>query len=161
MKRFPSISRPVLINLNPFPESVTTCASYGRMTELRASFEGKTNGLSWSMPENFRDVFCRVFDCAPASFERRVFWRCLYPHAAPLAWFILLVRPQFFRNDFKTIRQLGILRTREEIRIELDSLCYANKQGGGTLRNVFRIRVSGKRLMRLHAELLSSIREMP
>lgn len=124
------------------------------MMEMRASFDGSVSALQQSAAENFRAAFCRDKGCPIDAFERAVFWRCLYPHAVLVAWIILLVRPQFFQNDFKTIRQLGILRRRDEVRNELDSLSYENRQHGGALRNVFKIRVSGKRLMRLHSRMM-------
>ena len=107
------------------------------------------------MMEDFLTTFCRRFNCPVESFERKVFWRCLYPQAFPVAWLILLLRSEYFANDLQTIRQLGIVRTREEMHAELDALAYLNRQQGGTLRNSCKVRVSGRRLLRLYDEVFA------
>ena len=115
---------------------------------------GQMNGNVPTELETFREAYCRRFSCPVDHFERKVFWRALYPHSIPVAWLILLLKPKYFANDFAAIRQFGILRTREEAHSELDGLAYTNRHQPSSLRNVFRVRVSGRRLLRLFGEAL-------
>ena len=103
--------------------------------------------------QNFRETFLKKHECPPESYESRVFWRCLYRHALPLAGLIYLFDRDFFAVDFQTIRQLGLARSPDEFRQEVDAFAYVNRRHAGTLRTRLRIRVSGQRLMSLLTEL--------
>ncbi len=103
-------------------------------------------------PKTFREAFCERFDCPPEEFERRVFWRCLYRRSLPLAWLVYLLNRSYFLPDLQTIRQLGVSRSPEEFRGELEAFRYQYRTRGGILREL-RVRVSGKRLVTLLREL--------
>jgi hypothetical protein len=60
-----------------------------------------------------------------------------------------LVHRSVFDLDFLTIRQLGITRSFDEFRSEIDSFRYDNRLNSGFLRRTLRVRVSGRRLMNL------------
>jgi len=103
-------------------------------------------------PKTFRESFCERFGCPPENYEKQVFWRCLYRRSLPLAWLIYLVRRKHFDLDLQTIRQLGVCRSPQEFRAELESFRYEYRSRGGMLRQI-RVRVSGKRLIGLLLEL--------
>jgi hypothetical protein len=106
--------------------------------------------LMW--PKTFRESFCERFSCPPENFEKRVFWRCLYRRSLPLAWLASLLHRHHFDLDMQTIRQLGVCRSPQEFRAELESFRYEYRTRGGLLRRL-RVRVSGKRLIGLLAEI--------
>jgi len=49
-----------------------------------------------------------------------MFWRCLYRHALPIAALIYMVNRDFFSEDFRVIKQLGLSRSPEEFRQAMD-----------------------------------------
>jgi hypothetical protein len=104
-------------------------------------------------PKTFRESFCERFGCPPEAFERRVFWRCLYRRSLPLSLVVYLVNRNYFALDLQTIKQLGVARSLQEFRGELESFRYEYRMRGGLLRNL-RVRVSGKRLMGVLREVL-------
>jgi hypothetical protein len=102
----------------------------------------------------FSSAYCAKHRCPVEAFESRVFWRCLYRHALPVAGLIRLFRPDYFTDDLRTIRQLGQVRNAAEFRQEVDAFGYLNRRHGGWDRRRLRIRVSGKRLMSLMSDVL-------
>ena len=82
-----------------------------------------------------------------------MFWRCLYRHALPFAALIYLVNRDFFSEDFRAIKQLGLSRSPEEFRQEVETFRYLNRTRAGILRGRLKIRVSGHRLARLSQEM--------
>lgn len=107
-----------------------------------------------SASEKFSSAYCEKYGCDPGAFESRVFWRCLYRHALPVAGLIRFFRPDYFVDDIRTIRQLGAARNAEEYRHEIDAFGYLNRRHRGFDRRRLRIRVSGQRLMSLMSEVL-------
>src|ERR1043165_1650951 len=75
-------------------------------------------------PKTFRESFCERFGCPPEAFERRVFWRCLYRRSLPLSLVVYLVNRNYFALDLQTIKQLGVARSLQEFRGELESFRY-------------------------------------
>ena len=104
-------------------------------------------------PKTFRESFCERFKCPAEDFERRIFWRCLYRRSLPIAALVYLFRRGYFDLDFQTIRQLGVARSSEEFRVELETFRYEYRMRGGVLRGL-RVRVSGKRLSELLREVI-------
>lgn len=99
-------------------------------------------------PRTFRESFCERFNCPSESYEKRVFWRCLYRRSFPLSLLVYLFRREHFNLDIQTIRQLGVCRSSREFRDELEAFRYEYQMQGGLLRS-FRVRISGKRLISL------------
>ena len=102
-------------------------------------------------PKTFRETYCDRFGCPADAFEKRVFWRCLYRRSLPLAWLVHLLNRQYFDLDLQTIRQLGVSRSAQEFRGELEAFRYEYRMRGGLFRKL-RVRVSGKRLVALLRE---------
>jgi hypothetical protein len=100
-------------------------------------------------PKDFREEFCQHEKCPPVAFERRVFWRCLHRRSLPLAALVYTLYPAFFEPDLRAIQQLAVTRSFEEFAREVDSLRSDNQRHGGFLRRKLRLRISGRRLMRL------------
>jgi hypothetical protein len=103
-------------------------------------------------PKTFRESYCERFGCPAEAFENRVFWRCLYRRSLPLAWLVHLLNRPHFELDRQTIRQLGVTRSPQEFRSELEAFRYEYRMRGGFLRQL-RVRVSGKRLVALLREV--------
>jgi hypothetical protein len=106
------------------------------------------------MPRNVKAGFCERYGCAPDEFERRVFWRCLYRHALPLAGVIWACNPEFFKTDLQAIRLIGTATSAREVLAEVNSLRDDPRTRSRFLRESLRIRISGKRLLRLAAAVL-------
>lgn len=107
-------------------------------------------------PDSFQAAYCARFQCGAGQFARRVFWRCLYPHAAPAARVLLWVWPRFFQMDFEGIAHLGQTLSWQEFNAELATLTYHNHLRRGSLRGLLRLRVSGRRMRRLAHELFEA-----
>lgn len=71
----------------------------------------------------------------------------------PMAALIYRVNRDFFSEDFRAIRQLGLSRSPEEFRQEVEAFRYLNRTRAGILRGRLKIRVSGHRLVRLSQEM--------
>ena len=99
--------------------------------------------------KNFKQLFCEHFQCPPEAFQKKMFWICLHRRAFPLAGFIFLLHPDFFAKDFDLIGQLGITESQREFQQEIEDYSYHIKAYGNMLQRAFRVRLSGKRLMRL------------
>ena len=105
--------------------------------------------------KSFRENYCERFGCPLEAFENRVFWRCLYRRSLPLSLVVHLTNRRHFELDMQTIRQLGVCRSTQEFRAELESFRYDYRMRGSLLRQL-RVRVSGKRLMALLREVLEA-----
>jgi hypothetical protein len=103
--------------------------------------------------KTFRDAFCGHFNCQPEQFEQRVLRRALHRRSLPIAGAFLLFKPNYFDMELRTLRYLGNARSSEEFRAELDSYRSEYRRHGGFLRNMFALRLSGRRLMDLAANL--------
>ena len=100
-----------------------------------------------------RELYCEKHHCPATDFERRAFWRCLYPHARFFAPLILLLYRDFFVSDRMLLRSIAeavhMQRVRDEVR---DFFWDSNNRGW--LRHAIRIRVSGQRVKDLARDFL-------
>lgn len=101
----------------------------------------------------FRDQAMAQWECHEAAYLRRVFWRAVPRVSLPLAALVWLVRREFFARDFALIRELGQTRDETEFRILIEEFRDETIRTGGWARNFLRLRVSGRRLLRLRWEL--------
>ncbi len=111
-------------------------------------------------PKTFREMFCERWGCSADAFERRVFWQCLHRRSLPLAALVYAFHRKYFELDLQTIRQLGVSRSPQEFRAELESFRYEYRSRGGFLRQI-RVRVSGKRLITLLREVAPTTDQRP
>lgn len=103
---------------------------------------------------DFRTAFCERFQCPPAEFEKRAFWRCLYPHATVAARLIQLVNPDYFEPDLRTLRHIGNASTVTHLLAEVNSFRADYRMRSRFLYDVLRLRISGKRVLRLASEVM-------
>ena len=105
-------------------------------------------------PKNLQTAFCERYGCVPEEFEAKVFWRCLHRHALPVARVIWLCNREFFNPDLQAIRLLGSARSARELLAEVNSFRDDYPSRSRFLRESLRIRISGKRLLRLAGAIL-------
>src|SRR5262245_15168333 len=99
--------------------------------------------------KKFRELFCEQVQCPPEAFEQKVLSLCLYRHALPFAGIVRILRPGFFEKDIAVIRQLGMSTSQVEFNDEVKDYFYRVHSSGNILQRFWRIRISGKRLIRL------------
>jgi len=105
---------------------------------------------------DFRAAFCEKCQCSMADFDKRVFWKCLYRHALPLAAFLFWTNREFFQPDLELIRSLASTTTFSEVKTEANFIRHDQRMQGGFLRGTLRIRISGRRLAELACSTLSA-----
>jgi len=108
-------------------------------------------------PKTFKEAFCDRFNCPPERYEERVFWRCLHRHAIPVAILIHWINPEVFREDFDLIHEIGGMNDPLLFRGELDYFHGRNVRHDGWLRRYLRMRVSGRRMLKLKDALFSDV----
>ena len=100
-----------------------------------------------------RERYCERFNCPPQEFRERVFWQCVPPQAAGLAQLIRPMKGGLFEPDWELIEQVADSTSLEEVHAEIEAFRYHHPPTG-VMRKVLRVRVSGKRLLRLGAKVL-------
>ena len=79
------------------------------------------------LQQPFNALFCDRFRCPTASYEERAFRKCLYWHARLLAAGVRKVKPDFFAEDLKFIRNLGAVTGLREASAEAEDFQQANR----------------------------------
>jgi hypothetical protein len=111
--------------------------------------------------DTLREAYTAVYDCRPEEFERRVFWRCLYPHAGLLAWWMWWVEREFFRTDLEAVQALAEARCEADLRRAIDDLENHGLVERSLRRGRLRIRLSPSRLRRVLEPLIPLLRPAP
>jgi hypothetical protein len=111
--------------------------------------------------DSLREAYAAVYDCRPEEFERRVFWRCLYPHAGLLAWWMWWVEREFFRTDLEAVQALAEARCNMDLRRAIDDLENQALVERSLRRGRLRIRLSPSRLSRVLKPLLPLLKPVP
>lgn len=88
----------------------------------------------------------------PDKFVEEVFWRSLFPEAQLLARCIWPIHPGFFRDDLELIRQAFNQTSLEDMESEIHAFRFAHPVRGW-LRDRWRVRVSGRRILNLARSL--------
>jgi hypothetical protein len=107
-----------------------------------------------SSERTFRKAFCEKYGCPEEAFEKRIFWQCLYRRSILLTWLIYIFSPKYFWWDFQAIRSLGSAQSEQEFLHAINRLWGLTQKGGSPLRNFFRVRLSGNKLIALRDEVL-------
>jgi hypothetical protein len=102
----------------------------------------------------FRAACCERFGCPEDRFERSVFFRCLRRHAAVPAAVIYFVVPSVFAWDMELIRSVATAKSLAEFEQELNRFVQFSRPVG-LLHGIFRVRVSGQKLMHLGREIFN------
>ena len=111
------------------------------------------NPLDGKWPTTFRQAFCKRYRCPPEHYESRAFRRSLFLHALPFASLLQRFDPAFFSEDYDLIREVGPMTDPELFRSEINYFYGRNLRHKGWIRSLFRMRVSGNRLIRLKQRL--------
>jgi hypothetical protein len=99
--------------------------------------------------QTFRQAFCAHIKCSDDVFEDKLFWRCLPPLIRPLAVLIELLNPAFFMAEFEVIRAVGEAKVLEDIVAEANKLHDTQHLRVGFLRGTLKVRVSGRRMVKI------------
>lgn len=91
----------------------------------------------------FAELFCARFNCTRPAYERRAFRELLYGHAKPIAMLLWLLKPSFFAEDLRFIRQLGDATDLRDALSCAATFQDANAARKSLLRSWLKIRVSG------------------
>jgi hypothetical protein len=118
--------------------------------------QAKSEPTSVPVDIDFRAAFCERYRCSMEDFDRRVFWKCLYRHALPLAAFLCWTNREFFQPDIDLIHSLASTTTFSEVRAEASFIRHDQRMQSGFLRGTLRIRISGRRLAALACRTLSA-----
>jgi hypothetical protein len=104
---------------------------------------------------DFRSVFCGRFGHSLKKFEKKLFWQAVDPNIKPVAFAISCLHPGFFRRDFECIRRIAATDTPQDVAAIVNGLPYDPRFNRGFLRGFLRIRISGRRLVRIANQLFA------
>ena len=107
-------------------------------------------------PQQLKALFCKRFNCPPQEYAEQAFRKCLYGHAKPLAGALRVWNAEFFFEDFKFVEALGLALDAKEVRADTANFRDVNRHARGFLRRAWRLRVSGRKAMRMARELFST-----
>ncbi len=107
------------------------------------------------MGKQFLALYCDRFQCPPQNYEKRAFAKCLYWHAKPLALVLQKLEPSLFQRDYAFIRYLGEAPDIREAMAAASSFRNANHANQSFLRTGLRIRVSGRKAVKLARRLFA------
>jgi hypothetical protein len=103
----------------------------------------------------FKSLFCQRFGCLNEDYEETLFWKCLHRHAIPFALILRKIDPEFFREDFDFIRELGHATSRDEVIGELNRFYGRNVRDQSWTRKHLFIRISGKRVLKIQRQVFA------
>jgi hypothetical protein len=107
---------------------------------------------------SFKSRFSERFGCPDSEYEERAFKKCLYLHARCVTPVLLLLRPDYFAEDFDFVPYLGETTGWREANSEVLTFQDSNR-ARGFLRTTLRIRASGRKASALTGKL--SVRDSP
>jgi hypothetical protein len=102
--------------------------------------------------KTLRELYCNTFNCAPEEFTERAFWQCLYPHGAGLARLIWLINRNRFRWDMELLKSAANSTDLLGLDAEIQYFRHRHRTIGFA-RNRLRVRVSGRALFEMAANL--------
>jgi len=97
----------------------------------------------------FKEAFCETFACPPESYESKVFWRSIYPHALPVALLLSYFRPHFFDDDYELIRHVANVTHPGVFSTEMNFFHGRSIRHRSWWRRTLLIRISGQRMIDL------------
>lgn len=104
--------------------------------------------------KDFKSRFCRHFGCAEEKFERELFWRTMPPLSRFPAWLVLRLAPNYYKREFRFLIKLGKVRGFDELRLNANSAHWLPSMRTGVMRRWLRMRISGRRLLNVGADVL-------
>jgi hypothetical protein len=115
----------------------------------------QTSAIEAPGTETFRQRFCRLNNCPPQEYERRVLLACLHTKSAWLARLYFKVDRENFKGDLEMIRILGKTTDYGVFKQEMEAW-RSSHPSKGYLRKKLQIRVSGKNLLKLASRVYKS-----
>lgn len=107
---------------------------------------------------DFRTAYCKVYDCPVKEFEPRVLRQTLFWHARLLRSLVRPVRPESFYAEYLLIKQAGDKILISDVQLDVDF--YQHKYVNGfTMRESFKARVSGRRLVGLARRVINQAKK--
>ena len=105
---------------------------------------------------NFEEIYCQRHHCDKGRFRRDLFWKCVPPHAIPLAWLFGGVRGSFFEADREMLAGVAVATRGERISDEVHDFFHhpANRRW---LRRVLRIRMSTAKLRLIAQDYIAAV----
>jgi hypothetical protein len=105
--------------------------------------------------KDLRTLFCEQMSCPPAEYEERIFRACLYRHAAFVAKIARGLTTRLFQTDFMMLRYLGHATSPQAVTAELNAFKNGNRNRFSFIRTALKLRVSGRRVIRLAETVFS------
>jgi len=102
---------------------------------------------------SLQQLFCKRLNCSSTEYENRVFQVLLYGHAKFIAPTLRRLRPGFFAEDFRFIRDLGAATDLREANASAADFQDRNGARRSFWRSRLKIRVSGLKAIHLAHEL--------
>lgn len=103
--------------------------------------------------KSFRALYCEAAGIRRERFARHLFFRCLRGWVYPVVAVQYFVRRRALENDFRLIGEVAEVTTYREFMGALETFTYRNRESG-FFREVMRIRMSAKLLMKFGSRLL-------
>lgn len=99
----------------------------------------------------FKAAFCRYFSCLDEDYEVLAVKKLLHRRGLPFALVLLKLKPTIFSTETKILRQLGRIEDAKSLAAEAQDLKndYVRLNDFGFLRQRLRMRLSGRRLIKL------------
>jgi hypothetical protein len=110
------------------------------------------NTTGYASKATFCDLYCGACRIGREAFCLHVWQCCAYPHARFLMPWLLRFQPRHFDRDFELLRFVAEVTSVQELAREIN-LHYDSQPETGILRGLFRLRLSGRRLLALGQQL--------
>jgi hypothetical protein len=101
--------------------------------------------------KTFKSRFCNYYKCPEDQFEQLALLKVLHRRSLVIAWIILKVAPSFFATDYRILRQIGSVSSRNNLAAEARDVRhdYVRFNDYGFFRRFLNLRISGQRLLAL------------
>jgi hypothetical protein len=108
--------------------------------------------------KTFKSRFCEFYQCPENQFERAILLKVLHRRSLLLAWCLLRIHPAFFSTDYRILRQVGAVASRNNLLAEARDIRndYQRFNDFGIMRRFLNLRISGKRLLAVANQVWSA-----
>ncbi len=101
----------------------------------------------------FRELFCEFKRCSEKAYDKKAFWHCLHRESYVLSAVVYVFHPEYFARDFTLLYKAGGATNHDEFYREIVSYQRQLRFAEGTLKSMWRLRISGNRLAKLGSKL--------
>jgi hypothetical protein len=108
--------------------------------------------------KTFKLRFCEFYHCPEDQFERAILLKVLHRRSLLLAWCLLRIHPAFFSTDYRILRQVGAVASRNNLLAEARDIRndYHRFNDFGIMRRFLNLRISGQRLLAVANQVWSA-----